>query len=578
MIRRRIKMSERTATTETAPVAAEESIKLVPPEPEVRAAIRETTLAGAAGLDPATAPSRAELARQGEAALARLGLPRAYLGFAMVAVDNAFWREQFSAVPLGRRLLLLPHCLRDEQNCAGTYDADGLHCADCGGCLLAPLRQEALALGYEVVVAEGTSLVTARVLEGGIEALLGVACLDSLEKSFARIADLGLPHLALPLLRNGCVRTEVEVDLLRSIMQARGGTAATVTHSPLPLLRASVRTFETPALAALLAPYLAPDSADTAPQLGAAESLAWEWLRKGGKRLRPFLTLAAYAVARHGWRALTPGEDVAGLLPDSVRRLGVAIEALHKASLVHDDIEDDDARRYGEPTLHRTHGVPTALNVGDYLVGLGYRVIAGEADALGAECVVDILSHLAAAHLELCRGQGAELRWTAQGAQVRPVDALALGARKTAPAFEVALYAGLRAAGAEVNLDWLRRFAVYVGEGYQVLNDLEDWRDEPDHGRHGQDALAARPTILRAFAGQAGGGERLAELEKQAGEPQLRAGAVRALYDELGAFDQAERLLDRLRERALALAAEAGDPPLVELMSFLVRNLLRARD
>jgi geranylgeranyl pyrophosphate synthase len=158
------------------------------------------------------------------------------------------------------------------------------------------------------------------------------------------------------------------------------------------------------------------------------------------------------------------------------------------------------------------------------------------------------------------------------------VDALAIGARKTAPAFEVALYTGLRAAGTEVERDWLRRFATYVGEGYQVLNDLEDWRDQPDPGRQGQDALAARPTILRAFALEAGGGQRLLELDATALDPATRAEQVRACYEELGAFDQAERLLDRLRERALALALEAGDPALSELMSFLVRNLLRAPD
>ena len=58
--------------------------------------------------------------------------------------------------------------------------------------------------------------------------------------------------------------------------------------------------------------------------------------------------------------------------------MALAIEALHKASLVHDDIEDDDEFRYGRPTLHRVHGVAQAVNVGDFLIGLGYRLIAGE--------------------------------------------------------------------------------------------------------------------------------------------------------------------------------------------------------
>jgi len=66
-----------------------------------------------------------------------------------------------------------------------------------------------------------------------------------------------------------------------------------------------------------------------------------------------------------------------------VKRAAVAIETFHKASLVHDDIEDDDAYRYGHETLHRVHGVGTAINVGDYLIGLGYRCVSRDRKALG---------------------------------------------------------------------------------------------------------------------------------------------------------------------------------------------------
>ena len=126
------------------------------------------------------------------------------------------------------------------------------------------------------------------------------------------------------------------------------------------------------------------------------------------------MTVAAYALARHGLAVLEPGVEPAALIPASIQRVAVAIETMHKASLVHDDIEDDDAFRYGQPTLHRTYGVASAINVGDYLLGIGYRLIAGEAPAIGAQCVTDLLTALSAAHLALCRGQGAELLWQRQ--------------------------------------------------------------------------------------------------------------------------------------------------------------------
>src|SRR5262249_24972143 len=117
------------------------------------------------------------------------------------------------------------------------------------------------------------------------------------------------------------------------------------------------------------------------------EAIAYDFLARGGKRSRPFITLAAYdalpgapaTLSRSGWE-----------LPDSVKRAAVAIETFHKASLVHDDIEDDDAFRYGQETLHRVSGVSTAINVGDYLIGLGYRLVSRDRKELGAEVAADI--------------------------------------------------------------------------------------------------------------------------------------------------------------------------------------------
>ena len=62
-------------------------------------------------------------------------------------------------------------------------------------------------------------------------------------------------------------------------------------------------------------------------------------------------------------------------MPQDLQKVAVAIECFHKASLIHDDIEDNDAARYGEKTLHEEFGAAVALNVGDLLIGEGYRLI-----------------------------------------------------------------------------------------------------------------------------------------------------------------------------------------------------------
>lgn len=542
----------------------------VPADRTTREALRRLA-AQSADTASAAPPDRETLAARAASLLDQLALPTAYLGYAMVVVSNAFWRERFQAVPFARRLLLLPHCLSNAASCPGTYDSVGLQCAACGACDISHVKSHAEQLGYQVVVAEGTSSVIMKILEGEADALLGVACLDSLEKSFSRVVDLHIPHLAVPLLTDGCVNTQAEQEEIAALLTIIGEPVAALP-SYLPLMRESVRLFDPAVLPTLLASYVTLPPPGDAPQgITATDAIAYDWLQRGGKRLRPFVTLSAYAVAKHGADALAPGTDVAALLPMPIRRLAAAIEALHKASLVHDDIEDDDAFRYGRETLHRLLGTAEAINVGDYLVGLGYRLIAGEAKTLGAPCVGDILGRLATAHLDLCRGQGTELRWQHQPlAALPPLDVLSMYALKTAPAFEAALYAGIRAADVTLDDRLLKRFSIYIGEGFQVRNDLNDWERETGSAvAPGRDALAGRPTILRAFALEAGAAPAMDEVTGQA-----LIDRVQGWYVETGAFTRAARLVERLRFRALGLVDEVEIPALRELLRFLARIML----
>jgi geranylgeranyl pyrophosphate synthase len=527
-------------------------------------------------MDRGRPPSRNDLHQYAEAILQRLDLPGRYLGFAMVAVSNEFWRPVFESITPARRLFLLPHCLRDRAVCTGKYDTVGLHCAGCGSCVIPTLEFEAQRRGYTVIVAEGTGSVVTKILDGEADAIFGVACLDSLEKSFHRVAELGVPHMALPLLRDGCNDTQAEVDQIRMILAAETVKPHVSPRSYVPLFRETTRMFRQPLFSELLAPVN--EGRATAGGWTLGEETAQQWLQNGGKRLRPFVTLAAYAVARHGATVLKGGELAPDAISTPVRRLALAIEAMHKASLVHDDIEDNDEFRYGQPTVHRIHGVGQAINIGDYLIGLGYRLIAGEAGSLGAECIADVLTRLSRAHVELCRGQGAEILGQNRPTQpLRAMDVLTVYALKTAPAFEAALYTGLRAAGAAIDADVLRRYATYVGEAFQIRNDLDDWREGDHNKRHrGLDALAQRPTILRAFTLETTWAESLAALPSRNGDPPSAdlVERVRDLYAQSGAFARAERLLEKLRARAIETASGFPTADLQELVRFLVRIVL----
>jgi len=507
-----------------------DTIKAMPQDRAVRDRMRQRAVALAATLG--AQPQRADLERLGARLLDEVGLSGEQLGFAMVCVSNAWWADRYSAVPTGKRLLLLPHCLRHADVCKGTYDANGLNCVECGACELGDLKRDAEALGYAVLIAEGGPIVAEVVLSGRADAVLGVACLDSLEKAFDRVAQFGVPHVAVPLLIDGCVDTIAELDLVRDWLGPVTAQTSLVTSNYLGLVRTARGLFESDRLAELLAPAV--DLPARPASLRATHEIAVDWLLTGGKRLRPFVTLATYD-------ALSGG----GEIPEAVQRIAVAIEVLHKASLVHDDIEDGDLRRYGRDTLHVRYGPAVALNVGDHLIGLGTACVAAGRGELSDACLVDIQAMLARAHLQLCGGQGAELM---ADAAMPPAEVQAIYAMKTAPGFEAAMYAGARSAWGEREdadaVTRLRRFCRYLGVAFQVNNDLHDWA---------RDIHADRPTLLRALAGQAG----------VAGDTDAWSGA--------GVFDKAHAVAEECRSRALA---NADDTELGELMRFIVEVVL----
>lgn len=569
--------------TYTLLVGETTGIKCIPELWQDRQRIRACAARRASGLEPGRPLGRITLENHGRAILAELALPECYLGFSMVAFASAYWRQRVEAVPFDRRLLLLPHCLRKAETCPAQYDALGLICRSCGACQLNELKRQAEALGYRVLIAEGSPIVLKMVVQGEADAILGAACLNSLEKALEKVLQVGIPCMAVPLLTNGCRNTAIDVEWVAEMIATPYRPGGALVPQFLPLLRAASRLFEAEELARLLRPLCrrapvavgqsGPAAAGLAlDPLAATETLAWDFLLRGGKYFRPFITLAAYQAQS--------GVDAAQI-PDSVRRVAVAIEVFHKASLVHDDIEDDDSERYGQPALHRQHGAATAINVGDYLIGLGYRLVAGQQAALGAAAVSDVLATLAEAHLRLCEGQGAELSWRAAPQfSLPPLEVLRIYALKTAPAFEAALWAGLRLAHSPPELRALAaRFSRHLGVAYQILDDLDDWRWKTPRGQAATaDRPGSRPTILASLAMQNLAPSHRNELQRllangdEGDRPPLAA--IGALYQQAGVFDQALALVEKHRRRAHAIAEDASSPPLVRLLHYLADAVL----
>ncbi len=556
------------------------AFKAVPDTRALRDRVRAEAARVGMALDRSRPLTKAGLQQLGEDLLCRMQLEEQYLGFAMVCLSNEFWRDQVSAIDFKRRLLLLPHCLKHAEGCPADYDEFGLDCRKCGACSVADFKTRAEDLGYKVLVSEGTPIVLKIIVSGHVDAIVGVACLNVLEKALDKVLLAGIPSVAVPLLSSNCRNTSVDDDWVAELIGLKTAPPEARTKTYVHLMRAAHGLCEEPELSRL-APRSRGKQGQADP-LARHEAIAYEWLAQGGKRSRPLITLAAYDALK-GAPATRSADGLD--LPDAVRRTALAIEAFHKASLVHDDIEDDDAFRYGHETLHRRHGVGTAINVGDYLIGLGYRLVSREKQALGGDVVADILDRLSDAHLKLSEGQGAELLWRdAPDKTLTALDALKIYALKTAPAFDAALYAGLRLAGpADGYEKMVGDFSRHVGVAFQVLNDLKDWQEDGDNKLlAGQDALAGRPTLLLALAleGLAGADreELLALLHDRApavnGHAAHKVARVRRLFERSRAFEKAEQLVEKYRARAEVLADAVEPTELRELLYYLVDTVL----
>jgi geranylgeranyl pyrophosphate synthase len=522
----------------------------IPPTLAQRQALRRVVESYVDAVSPVPPLSMEELRRHTEEALRRHGVEERYRDYAGVLLNNHVWREALAAVPYDRRLLLLPKCLRIEDKCPAPFDELGLLCKQCGLCSIQDLQNEAERLGYPVLVAEGSAIVMALVQTGKIDAIVGVSCLSVLERAFPYMETAAIPGVAIPLLQDDCKDTNVDLDWVWDVLHLTRDDR--MRRLDLDGLRREVQSwFEPDALSAILG-----------QGEGRTDEIAREWLARAGKRWRPFLAVCA-------WRALQ--EDAESTPSADLRRIAVAVECFHKASLIHDDIEDGDAVRYGEPTLHAEHGVPVALNVGDLLLGEGYRLLA-ECDAR-PDVRARLVRIAASGHRTLCQGQGAELVWAARPEPLTPQQVLEIFRLKTAPAFEVSLHLGAAYAGAgpEV-LSALSRYSEALGIAYQIRDDVDDLgaKDAPS------DVSALRPSLPMAFAHERARGE-VRELMEAAWRraPSLHRGddRVREALETLGAEARCRGLLEAYKQEAVRSLAELENTSLKGLLRRVIGKI-----
>ncbi len=510
----------------------------------VRHYVAEQTLAPPAPLE--------ELKEHADKLVEAMNWKPVYRDYIGVLINNELWRETLATIPFERRLLMMPKCLRVESRCPAPFDEFGLLCKQCGLCSIQDLQAEAERLGYAALVAEGSAIVMSLIQTGKIDAIVGVSCIPVLERAFPYMEAAAVPGVAIPLLQDDCIDTSVDEEWIWDYIHLTSDDKT--RRLDLTTLRDEVDGwFASKSLSQIMG-----------KSEGETESIARNWLARAGKRWRPFLTVSTFEALR---------KDTGEPLPADLKKIAVAIECFHKASLIHDDIEDNDTERYGEKTLHEEHGLAVALNVGDLLIGEGYRLI-GESD-ISATQRATMLKAASTGQRQLCRGQGAELVWQQNPAPLKSVEVLDIFRKKTAPAFEVALHLGAIYAGQEQHEEVSEVLAAYsenLGIAYQIRDDLSDLGAEGETN----DLASLRPSLLLAIGHERAKDEQkeiLTSVWRRQLPENVTFADIETMYTQLKAIDRADTLLATYKEEAVRSLRELENASLKGLLRRVVGKI-----
>lgn len=276
-------------------------------------------------------------------------------------------------------------------------------------------------------------------------------------------------------------------------------------------------------------------------------------IASGGKRLRPLLALLLA-----GDHELDPAAEL------SLRTAAAAIELVHVATLVHDDVLDRAALRRGVTTVWSADGAPAATGAGDALLAAAFAAVAADAIAPVAQVLATAASSLAAGEL-MQRADAYRLDITPERYEARVIG-------KTAALFDAACRIG--ALHGDLDPDRAGAIGEDLGFAFQLLDDVLDVEgDSAVTGkRRGTDLLDGTVTLPLTIAARRD--PALAELDLRALDP---AAAVR-VCDQIiatGATDTVRALgLERIDRVQQAIAALPGSSARREALALAARSLV----
>ena len=141
-----------------------------------------------------------------------------------VEIKNKAYKEDFAKVPVEKRAVFIPQCLRNVKECPAEFGEYGWECTKCGKCVIGDIIEHGEKLGYkQFYIVPGGSLVKKilkeKVPKGEIKAALGIACWPELAEANEKLSILKIPLQAVPLLRAGCINTLVDIERVKAALE-----------------------------------------------------------------------------------------------------------------------------------------------------------------------------------------------------------------------------------------------------------------------------------------------------------------------------------------------------------------------
>jgi hypothetical protein len=157
-----------------------------------------------------------------------LGLGKSSVKYIGLELHNLRNEPEFVNIPKDQRVLFLPHCLRAAEKCKGKYTSEGITCRHCQKeCRVHLITTEAEKLGYKCFIVHGGAMVFNIAKKYKPKGVVAVACFNELKEGAARSSgDYNVPFQLVPLLKDGCVNTDVDVESVKNLLKKDNGAVA----------------------------------------------------------------------------------------------------------------------------------------------------------------------------------------------------------------------------------------------------------------------------------------------------------------------------------------------------------------